>query len=86
MHSKPRAHPRWRVGIAPCPILQVNELEGLDLLPQWHYWQQLPGYVRDGVVFFLQTARWACHVASATLRDLKEGHGSREMRSALAAD
>ena len=40
---------------------KVRELDGLDLIPQWSYWQMLPGLVHGGVVFTHANVRWYMH-------------------------
>jgi len=58
--------------------------DGLELIPQWYYWQQLPGLVSDGCAFsYRQTSAFVrtCRVA---INEWRDGRGTKEMRENLA--
>lgn len=59
--------------------------EGLDVIPQWHYWQQLPGLVKDGAVFSWTHGRSFAHHARGDIRAWWAGRNSQEMRAPVMA-
>ena len=87
MYARARARPisahacesaaRW--------LAQVGGREGLDVIPQWRYWQQLPGLVYDGCIFFSETSRVAAHGGRRRMREWFDSRGSRELREPIAA-
>lgn len=42
---------------------KVRGEEGMDMIPQWHLWQQLPGLVKDGCIFSWKHGRVAAYNA-----------------------
>ena len=64
---------------------KYTEAEGLECIPQWQYWQQLPGLVYDGSVFFLQEAKFFSRKGHQYLRDWYEGIGSKELKEPIAS-
>jgi len=63
---------------------KVHDAEGLEVLPQWRYWVQLPGLVADGVAFSWRTSLWAARVARTKFRECRDASGTREMRDQRA--
>ena len=58
---------------------KVRELDGLDLIPQWSYWQMLPGLVYDGVVFTHANVRWYMHHGQKGVSEYR-AHRNNEAR------
>ena len=62
---------------------KVRELDGLDLIPQWSYWQMLPGLVYDGVVFTHANVRWYMHHGQKGVSEYR-AHRNNEARPPAA--
>ena len=77
--SRPRAHLSRTLALA-------LAAQGLDLIPQWRYWQQLPGLVKDGLLFSKEKAAHFARISRATLQEWRDGRGTREMREHLAPE
>ena len=65
--------------------VRVRGEEGLDVIPQWQYWQQLPGLVKDGVVFSWTNGRVFAYNAPRELREWYNGRNTQELRAPIAA-
>jgi hypothetical protein len=59
--------------------------EGLDAIPQWAYWQQLPGLLKDGNHFFWVEGRVAMRQGRRGFRDWWENRNTKELKAPLAA-
>ena len=59
--------------------------EGLDVIPQWQYWQQLPGLLRDGNRFFWVEGRILAKQGRRRFREWYDNRGSQELREPIAA-
>jgi hypothetical protein len=64
---------------------KVRGEEGLNIIPQWWLWQQMPGLVRDGVVFSWKHGRVSAYNAPRRMREWWQGRGSQELREPIAA-
>jgi len=65
--------------------VRVRGEEGLGVIPQWQYWQQLPGLVYDGTVFFVAKSKVAWHGGRRGAREWWQNRGSKELREPIAA-
>jgi hypothetical protein len=57
---------------------RFQDAEGLDVIPQWRYWQQLPGLVKDGCIFSRAKAAIFYRLALNAIRQCSDS--SKEMR------
>lgn len=58
---------------------RVKGEEGLNAIPQWAYWQTLPGLVKDGSVFFYKESRLFSRNGRQYVREWYQGIGSKEV-------
>ena len=63
---------------------RFREAEGLDIIPQWRYWQQVPGLVKDGCVVSKSKFIGFLRISRAKFREWADS--SRELREQGAAD
>ena len=59
--------------------------EGMDAIPQWAYWQQLPGLVKDGNHFFWVEGRIMLRQGRKGFRNWYDNRGTQELRAPIAA-
>jgi len=64
---------------------RYREMHGMDLIPQWQYWQQLPGLVKDGCSFSYKQSIWCAHTTKRKWRECQEARGVEELRAPIAA-
>ena len=60
-------------------------IEGLELIPHWRYWQQLPGLVSDGARYAQSQAILATRALEAKLNAMSEAGPDGDIRESLAA-
>ena len=65
--------------------MRVRGEEGLDVIPQWRYWQHLPGLVKDGVAFSWTHGRVFAYNAPRELREWWQGRNTQELRTPMTA-
>jgi len=65
--------------------VRVRGEEGLDVIPQWQYWQQLPGLVKDGLSFSWTHGRVIAYNAPRELREWWRGRNTKELTTPIAA-
>ena len=58
---------------------------GVEAIPHVRYWEQLPGYVQDGVAFSWTHGRVFAYNAPRELREWWNGRNSQELRAPIAA-
>ena len=76
---------QWAAVFLCVPFSLGGGEEGLDVIPQWQYWQQLPGLVKDGVVFSWTNGRVFAYNAPRELREWYNGRKTQELRAPIAA-
>ena len=65
--------------------MRVRGEEGLNVIPQWAYWQQLPGLVYDGIGFSWSHGRVFAYNAPRELREWWSGRNTQELKQPIAA-
>lgn len=40
--------------------MQVKQIRGIESCPQWYFWRQCPGMIKDGFVFTFTKLRGLC--------------------------